>query len=476
LPNVINGTIGNDTLNGGPGNDAIYGLEGNDWLLGGTGLDEQGNDLLDGGPGDDRLDGYGGNDTLTGGVGTDLLVGYEGADTYRDTAVGLNGDTILDFGPGDHIQITDLPLPNANLQINFHRIGPITGGSISYAGGSVSVVASRAAVRPIGSTGLEVIWQAPAHNDFNGDGRSDVMWRNDSGYLTQWLGTSSGSFASNQANAGASDVDNNWQIAATGDFNKDGLFDLLWRHSNGTVTSWLGTDSGGFRSNSDNHLEWVDPSWHVVATGAFTGIGYGYDDILWRNDDGTVRLERSAGDHFVPWPSADNSALNNNWQIVGTGDFNGDGIDDILWRGPNGYVTEWLGSLMGEFVSNEANAGTDIADSSWQIAGIGDFNGDAIADVLWRSAGGYVTEWLGTPTGALISNQEIAGTGIAGVEWHVVSIGDFNGDVIDDILWRNDGGYITEWLGTASGAFTSNQESAGTGIASTEWHLQDLFT
>jgi hypothetical protein len=31
-------------------------------------------------------------------------------------------------------------------------------------------------------------------------------------------------------------------------------------------------------------------------------------------------------------------------------------------------------------------------------------------------------------------------------DWHVVGTGDFNGDGLTDILWRNDDGSITDWL------------------------------
>ena len=44
----------------------------------------------------------------------------------------------------------------------------------------------------------------PAHNDFNGDGLSDILWRNDDGTVRDWLGQSDGSFATNVAHV---DVD-----------------------------------------------------------------------------------------------------------------------------------------------------------------------------------------------------------------------------------------------------------------------------
>ena len=53
----------------------------------------------------------------------------------------------------------------------------------------------------------------------------------------------------------------------------------------------------------------------------------------------------------------------------------------------------------------------------------------------------------------------------------MASIGDFNGDGRDDILFRNDNGAITNWLGTASGGWLGNYANGGTS-APTSWHVQ----
>ena len=62
-------------------------------------------------------------------------------------------------------------------------------------------------------------------NDFNGDGRSDVSWRNDNGSFTTWLAQANGGFASNDANSLFNAIPNAWQIVGTGDFNGDGRDD-----------------------------------------------------------------------------------------------------------------------------------------------------------------------------------------------------------------------------------------------------------
>ena len=56
---------------------------------------------------------------------------------------------------------------------------------------------------------------ADVRDDFNGDGRSDVMWRNDAGVLVEWLGQANGSFADNGAVASYS-VPTDWHVQPVG--------------------------------------------------------------------------------------------------------------------------------------------------------------------------------------------------------------------------------------------------------------------
>ena len=76
-------------------------------------------------------------------------------------------------------------------------------------------------------------------NDFNGDGRSDILWRHDNGRISNCLGAPYGGFADNAANA-AINVPIEWQVAGVGDFDGDGRNDILWRNDDGRLSDWLG--------------------------------------------------------------------------------------------------------------------------------------------------------------------------------------------------------------------------------------------
>ncbi len=305
------------------------------------------------------------------------------------------------------------------------------------------------------------------NNDFNGDGRSDILWRNDNGALTQWLGQPNGGFIDNHANAG-NQVPTDWQVVGTGDYNGDGRDDVLWRNETGALTQWLGQANGGFVDNHANAGNQVPTDWHVVGTADFNGDGR--DDILWRNDRGSLtQWLGQANGGFVDNHANAGNHVPIDWHVAGTGDFNGDGRGDILWRNETGALTQWLGQANGGFIDNHANAGNQVP-IDWHVAGIGDFNGDGRDDILWRNETGALTQWLGRQNGGFLDNHGNAANQMP-TDWHVAAIGDYNGDGRDDILWRNDTGALTQWLGQASGGFLGNQDNAGNQVP-TDWHIQ----
>jgi hypothetical protein len=444
----ITGTEGPDTLSGDSGDDTIYGLGGDDIINGNAG-----NDTLDGGPG---------NDILSGGSGIDTLIGGTGADTFSNTIAGLNGDTITDLSVGDKIVFTDASLAGFSYSI--------VGNTLNYTGGSLTltnVPAGRIVVSVAAGGGVQLSVFDVAHNDFNGDGRSDVLWRADDGTMRDWLAQSDGSFVGNIAhfnvNPGLS-----WHVAGTGDFNGDGRVDILWRNDDGTMRDWLAQSDGSFVGNIAHFNVNPGLSWHVAGTGDFNGDGR--TDILWRNDDGTMRdwLAQSDGS-FVGNIAHFNVNPGLSWHVAGTGDFNGDGLTDVFWQNDSGLVTEWLGQSDGNFVGHPLNVNPG---TSWHVVGTGDFNGDGRDDILWRNDSGTMRDWIAQSDGTFVGNVAHFDAN-PGSDWHVIGIGDYNGDIADDLLLQNTDGQIAEWLGQGDGSFAAN---ANVNVnPGTSWHVQDPF-
>jgi len=294
------------------------------------------------------------------------------------------------------------------------------------------------------------------NRDFNGDGKSDILWRHTSGVVYEWLmnGTS---ILPGSGSPGSASTD--WQIVGVGDFNGDGKADILWRNTSGLVYEWLmnGTsilpESGSPGSAS--------PDWQIVGVGDFDGDGKA--DILWRHTSGVVYEWLMNGTSILPGSGSPGSA-SPDWQIVGVGDFNGDGKADILWRqNSSGLVYIWL--MNGTSILPESGS-PGSASTDWQIVGVGDFDGDGKADILWRHTSGVVYEWLMNGTSILPGSGS---PGSASSDWTIVRVGDFNGDGKGDILWRHTSGVVYEWLMNGTSILPG---SGSPDSVSTDWTIQ----
>lgn len=205
------------------------------------------------------------------------------------------------------------------------------------------------------------------------------------------------------------------------DIDGNGIADLLFHNEvNGAVVAWM----DGEDANSTS-LGNVDSTWNMIGTGDFNGDGKA--DILWQKNEGNMVIWNDGNDQKVVDAGF---APSNEWQIVGIGDFSGDGNADILWRNigsDNGCIGFWGDG------ADEKWQWNGIVGDEWAIAGVGDFNGDGKSDILWHDQlNGGVGYWgEGTDqkwvlTGAVNAN-----------EWQILGVGDFDGNGTDDILWQN---------------------------------------
>jgi Ca2+-binding RTX toxin-like protein len=99
----------NDLLVGGSGNDTLYGGDDEDTIFGNTGVDqlfgEFGHDTLDGGAGNDSLDGGADHDTLNGGPDVDTVLGGSSPDRILIRGTEATTDTIDGGSEYDTLEI-----------------------------------------------------------------------------------------------------------------------------------------------------------------------------------------------------------------------------------------------------------------------------------------------------------------------------------------------------------------------------------
>ena len=308
--------------------------------------------------------------------------------------------------------------------------------------------------------------------DFNGDGKGDVLLQNvKDGSCFVWemdgLALKSGGAGFVGWAAGK-----DWQVKATGDFNADGKSDILLQNAvDGACYVWE-MDGLALKSGGDGFVGWAaGKDWQVKATGDFDGDGK--SDILLQNKvDGACYvwemdgLALKAGDAgFVGW------AAGKDWQVKGTGDFDGDGKSDILLQNAvDGacYVWEMDGLT---FKTGGAGYVGWAAGKDWQVKGTADFNGDGKSDILLQNAvDGACYVWQMDGRALKTGGHGFIGWA-PGKDWQVASSGDFNGDEKGDILLQNavDGAcYVWEMDGLSL-------KSGGNGFVGwatgTDWHV-----
>ena len=97
-------------------------------------------------------------------------------------------------------------------------------------------------------------WHVAGVGDFDGNGKSDILWQNDNGSVAIWDNGAIGHTI-------ATGVPSSWHVAGIGDFNGDGKSDILWHNDNGAIAIW----DSAVVSHTVAAAGVVPNDWHIIA-------------------------------------------------------------------------------------------------------------------------------------------------------------------------------------------------------------------
>jgi RTX calcium-binding nonapeptide repeat (4 copies)/FG-GAP-like repeat len=353
-----------------------------------------GNDTLIGGTRNDTLNGGAGNDTLTGGLGNDTLLGGSGSDTanytvastgatFRHTSQAANGWTITQGTEVDTLSTIEIArFSNVDVTLRQARANFNFGATTNDAGAT-----------------------------------SDLLLLDANGYVIDWT-IQNKAFAAGSLIGGSA----GWTVFTTGDFNADGVADILMRNNtNNQVSNWTVRDGVFLGSNL---VSGNASGWGLVGTGDVNNDGS--SDVVMQRTDGMVGVWVMTGG--VPTGVA--IGLASGYTAAAIGDFNGDGTADILLRNNS------TGALVGWMMNNGAiQSGTSVANGAGlTVAGAGDFDADGTTDILLRDGSNNLYTLM-MQNGVAIGSHLIGNVGASAV----VGTGDYNGDGTADIALQNGG-------------------------------------
>ncbi|MFJ5777675.1 FG-GAP repeat domain-containing protein [Streptomyces sp. NPDC093094] len=220
----------------------------------------------------------------------------------------------------------------------------------------------------------------PARADFDGDGTSDLVYRNLEGRLYVNTGTA-------ETMALDADVARVKDVLTPGDLDSDGVQDVLTLSAGGALRVHPGLYArtpGGLGSYRTVATGWQIYN-KIAAPGDLNRDGRA--DLVARTPAGTLYFYPGKGTGAF----GGRVQIGTGWQqydeLIGAGDLDGDGDGDLLARTPAGVLYRCTGRGGGTFDARAKDPRTDWASYS-QIIGGGDWDGNGTTDLLARDFSG----------------------------------------------------------------------------------------
>jgi hypothetical protein len=295
--------------------------------------------------------------------------------------------------------------------------------------------------------------------DTNSDGRADLCWKNvntNNTYVYQMNGTAISYEGWMNLNGSP--------FTSLADFNGDGRTDVLNHQSSAGVGQVTFLNTISMSAGHGPAFDTTPPDWVVLGSGDFNADGRA--DILFRNQVSGLAYMFFFGSNGgkqseSPWKYFTDA----NWQVAGIGDFDGDLRADVLWHNTS-TGQNYLFFMNGATATSEGITKT-TPDLNWAPQGIGDLDGDGKTDIVWRN----------TSTGQnyifLMDGLTVKDEGplnfVPDLNWSIAAVADYDGDGRADIFMRNFTTGENFFYMMAPGGLASDSRSGPVKSVNTDW-------
>lgn len=320
--------------------------------------------------------------------------------------------------------------------------------------------------------------------DFNGDGRTDLLHMTGPDGARVWMSNGDGTFDIKPVYkpwAGYAVNQDGVYRYQSGDFNGDGRTDLVHFVSSTHVNIWLSNGDGTFGVVIGS-IPWagynLSANNYNYKLGDFNGDGltdmihfcsptYAY--VWLSKGDGTFEVKSR-------FPSTDGYGVGEpnqtyNYQL---GDFNGDGKDDLIHFANHYYIHVWLSKGDGSFeVTGQYKPweGYYVAMNNFKYE-VGDYNGDGKSDLLHFVDNSNINIWLSKGDGAFLvgGNAHQWPAYPVGANNYNYQSGDFNGDGRTDLIHFIRSNAVHVWHSQYSHYSPINSITVGPVATGIEYH------
>ncbi len=278
-------------------------------------------------------------------------------------------------------------------------------------------------------------------------------------------------------------VKRTWDVQAVGDLDGDGFGDLVWRYvvsespDTGVSYIWFTAGAPNTNANAQNPTNVVQVrkrggaplTWTLL--GARDVNGDGAADMVYISPDGAIRVLMATANRTCANLSGGSTPFGFTAQKLGN--FSGDGRGDILYRNVVTGATQlaklnatgltlppYTGAPDDQNASCTSSSLTVAStvvtlpnsDPTWQLYGVGDYDGNGTTDIVWMRPNGQLTLWLMNANGA--APTEIANAGTAPFTVAATLSGTFKDAAVTGVAYSTTSGVtgVTD----ASGSFRYN--------------------